>query len=220
MRSALKELRVHGRALIPRSDAVRRSLMHTSGGLSYVEVDSYDAFGICGLGHGLHVLAEMYGEYRSDDFAGFASARHLVSRDCFEEAVLGSLRESFAVRLAQKIRKVSDAPIYLIPQPLPSETIRSGDSDVAKLWQALLVNEDEERLQALFKRLHGKELVSGLKVVAQAPETLASASTTKELYSHGSKRLLNENEHDGQDFFHMNGAYGAIAMRQLCQRLG
>lgn len=191
-----------------RDEEMRKSFRRTSGGFDSIEMDTYDAFLIVGLGFGWSPLHRLSSLYRTVDQNGRSGFRHLISSDCLGEAIEGAVTQSGAVRLIHLLRTATDRAIYLCPQPLPWEEVR--EPGAASLWNDMVdlgpvLSARFDQASEALARLHKAV------VVRQPAETVADGYFTKSSYKLGSTRLVAEGENHGpRDYVHMNAEYGRL----------
>jgi hypothetical protein len=198
-----------GDKLRPENRLLAHSLLAISG-VSEIETAGYDAFCLVGLQYSLqNIDLNLYAAYRTI-FHAQDYAKFLVSESCFETAFKGLLRESLALSIAAIIRSVSDAPIYIVPQPMPSEGIKAGPR-----WQVMLDSGDDERLGNQFNAISREFARDDLRFILQDPATLSRPTTTLGRYATGSQRLDVDERHPDGEFYHMNVEYGEVALHRV-----
>jgi hypothetical protein len=215
------DLKVEDGCLVPSTASLRQFMEDLSGGLSKIDPGSFDGFLVCGLE--FSVLKVMY---VADKFRAEAHAkdeRHPVSDECFYLASVGCLRTSLMVQTLTKLRRITEKPIAVLPAPMCS------DEDQRPIWQRAEANGDDAKLAEIFASA-AQHLATELnfRLFPQPSHTLASSLRTKRIYRQGSIRLSrgsNKIESAQGDYRHMNGEYGAAALREalggwdLCSRL-
>jgi hypothetical protein len=199
---------VEGSCLVP-TDAVLANTLQGICQISRIETAGYDAICLVGLGFSLaNVDVSLYADYRTIAQSQ-TEAKYLVSDACFAAAFVGTLRQSLAMYLAEMVGSITSAPIFLVPQPMPSETILAGPR-----WRTM--HETGDHL-TLSRQFHAACIdLSGEKhtFIPQPTDTFATPATTRREYSIGSRRF-GDALHDEDEFLHMNEAYGAVALRSV-----
>lgn len=182
---ALGGLRLNGARLVPSNDNLARALAHTSGGISEVVPDDYDAFLVYGLGFRLPLVG-----------------RHLssaVSRQVCRDAATQSLN----YRICTMLRMATDKPIHVGHDPQEAEGRRnprlSGDLPY----------------EAVFELMRSELGREGLRLVAQPRQSFADSWFTIKGFSVGSTRLdigdaVSNELHGETDNKHMNADFGRI----------
>jgi hypothetical protein len=178
--------------LVPTSKRLSQALMHTSGGQSVIDLRRYDLVLVVGLTSG-------YPRY------GYFS--HAVAR----QAMLDHIPTTAAFETVQKIRSVSDIPIFLAHQPLFKENdgdqddegipILSKESDGLMPYRRII----EAINDGLFRGL-------GARFLDQPAQTITKCFYTRSEYGTNSVRLdLGDgNEESDDDRTHMNARFGDI----------
>jgi hypothetical protein len=180
---------------------VRKWLAFTSGGQDSIRVADYDAFLIAGCGLGLPTLGMMYETHRLSKHA--TGGEQIISAAALEQAVAGLVRYSLATRVADLVRQLTDAPIAILPDPLPAPWI-------VQKHQPWLADEDIRRT---LTTLYREQVVQIPHPVLEQPASTVDGDFTKEEFSRGSLKLLEYNRRHAQDEpYHMNADYGAAAM--------
>lgn len=221
-RATLRELHWHGPVLAARTGPVRRSLRLTSGGQDEIDLRQFDAVLLCGLSFGLRQAARLYLHHRHTGLAERGEALHLVSRACFQTALLGLMEQTVALRVGRLVHEGSALPLLLMPTPMPSEDLlHSQMEDVIRWWQPVLQAGDEAALLAEHERACAALLPPFTRILPQPADTLASPMTTRRSFQQGGVQLnggQQEQPPEG-DATHMNAAYGAVALREAIAAL-
>jgi hypothetical protein len=200
---------VEGSCLVP----TQATLLNTLEGIcrvSRIETAGYDAICLVGLGFSLaNVDVSLYADYRTIAQSQ-TEAKYLVSEACFAAAFVGTLRQSLAMYLAEMVGSITSAPIYLLPQPMPSEIILAGPR-----WRAMNDSGDDQTLRSQFDAACTMLSRDDLRIIPQPAETLSTPATTRREYSIGSRRFDGDDLHEEDEFLHMNATYGAVAVRRV-----
>lgn len=190
-------------------------IMSTAGPI--LDIDAYDVVVICGFGLRPLTLINLYKTYRADTQHGAAGAAHLLSQNCYDEVCLGLIEHSHAVRLAKAIRAKMEKPVWVLPQPFPSEEIlKSKHRDVIREIQN---NGDERSIAKAFNTALKRLSALGIRVLAQSPETKATALFTDVTFSSAGVRLLIDTQQADTDFVHTNELYGTLVVQTLLDKL-
>lgn len=194
----LKSLAVSEASLVPTTERLRKLMKHTSGGLGVI-AQSYDRFLVCGMKFAVFMVQRLYQRYRSE--AEERDDRRPISNECLLRAAQGCLRASLSVEVVEKLRKVTRAPIGLIPVPFRAEGSAQG-----RLWER-----DRYLLAQTFAEA-ARRLADDLEFQPFFPPAamLSNPIQTKAEYSENSVRLQGDNKaHGEKDILHMNPKYGA-----------
>ena len=192
----------------------------------------YDAYAICDLGIKIKLALDFCSIYRSEGQA--VDDRIPISESCLHAALLGSLRNTFAVATITKLRQITDAPIALIPAPMRS--IEHPDPTRKKFEQ----NGEDILIAGAFGTalcLLAKEL--NLRLFHTPGAVLSSPFRTKSIYTRarsfiesdmsatigsiGMDLIMDDRPRTDfvdEDYGHMNGRYGAIILRPVLKNLG
>jgi len=181
----------------------------TSGGLDRLLFKNYDAVWLVGLSTGIFRFMGPLRKHRL--FNNNASTLPLMSRAAFEACTFGTEKALTFDTLAKQIRAVSNIPITVVPDPMPSENILSCPKE-GYVWKPPYAPEALERFQNWTRKLAS----NGLTVVHQPLATLREGWLTKSEFSEGSKKLLGDltHAHDEDEYFHMNARYGALVVAE------
>jgi hypothetical protein len=129
----------------------------------------YDAFLIVGLRFNFQHAVNIYNsghrlwQHATDD-------HYIISEKALQSSLKDQLSLTLAVDLARSLRQHTDKPIYFIPQPNPSEAIKS----VALTTDQL--KEERERWQAFFQ---DKVAIEVYKSFVRAAEAVADDLSAK-----------------------------------------
>lgn len=191
----LTELEAGEQALVPSNDRIRQVIAHTSGGHETVHFPSYDLVLFVGL---------IWGYPRVDGYFSRASVR---------QALTDYLPTSVGFNILQKVRKVSDIPVFISHSPLLAYGgAVEEDGDLEPYRQAVRYWNDE--LLAEFNAT----------MLEQPPETITHGAYTKLEYSVGSTRLdigdeLGGQIHPARDRTHMNKQFGVSCLSRYLPQL-
>lgn len=161
--------------------------------------------------------------YKRYHFAGLKGRRkQALTRDYFKRAVAAAVDESAAGVLAKAIRTVVDAPVLLVPAPLPAES-GFADHDKVKMepYRAAQEADDGQGLLEIYDELCDDLGPRGLYVIRQPEVTKASPLSSLQRYSDNSARLRVGDDalHSENDYFHMNEEYGSLVWAEIIGNL-
>lgn len=188
------------RALIPAGLNVDQFVKKTSGGLDHIPVDDFDAFFFYGLFFTLPWL----------DVRLSAAVKNA--------AIDGALASSFAHTWMECACQLTTKPMFIAAEPL------LADIHVpARLGKRRAVSDAASHVafDEICRSMEDRGLPGNVTYLWQDPATISSGFRTKVEFSVGSRRLSQEDthHHPETDIRHMNGAYGAIVLRQLTKAL-
>jgi len=209
----LKALTASNGKLIADRPKLQKYLQVTAG-CDSISPDEYDAFCILACGTTVLSLLKVYRGYRTENHRGLSEEQELISEPCFDAAAASMVAENFAFDLQRSLESVTSKPIFLVPQPMPSEAILSDPSE--GIWRRAHEAGDESNLAASFLRVLDKVGEGRLHIVSQPEGTLKSGLLTDKAYSEGSVRLKDPaEEHPENDYLHMNAEFGLLALRHF-----
>ena len=212
--SAMKHLEVRNGCIFPTKESVREMFVAYAG-QDHVTPD-YDLYFLVGMGFGLTPLMSLYGTHRPPRFYSRDSGIQLISEELLTASRKALIYESVAVRTLGFVRTITDiAPVYMVPNPLPSAEILS--TPAASYWG------DSELLEDCNTYL--EQAISMLKAVNYVPQpgvTLASQYFTKPHYAKEAlllKARWTRPTNEG-DPYHLNAAYGRDFLKTLFELSG
>lgn len=217
----LKDLAFSDGKIVPLTNRVRTSFEMTAGE-STIDVKKYHAFCIVACGFD---PAAAINQFETHAFYGSKiEAPNLVSREAFMAAAVDHLDSVTATRILKLIRRGSDAPVYVFPQPFRSDAILTMPSrrSVDQIWKRVVECGDAERLGHFFAGLYQQYSENhNVIVVAQSDETLFNPILTKRLYNQNAVRLRPgfSQQHRPNDCTHMNKAFGASQLSDFLEHL-
>lgn len=199
-----------GDRLVFKREDVARWIELTSGGRRELVPADYDVLCVAGLKFGMNPVTVLHSGWRADSHKAKEGSFQLVSDACFQDAVDDLLSGSLAMTLVGRIRRITDKAIWLVPAPAASEAVLTSDQSP---WGVRFAGAttDAASLRAAYEKASGRLAAEDLIVLEQPKATLASPILSKDEYRNpgGTK----------PDFFHLNDAYGKIAIREFLSRL-
>ncbi|ARS68768.1 MULTISPECIES: hypothetical protein [Sinorhizobium] len=212
--NTMKNLEVRDGRIFPTVPAVRE--MFVAYGRQESIGAGYDLYLLAGLGFGLVPLMSLYAKHRPPRFYSRDSGNHLISEEMLREARIHVFDKCAAIGTLGLVRSItSDAPVYMLPNPLPSADILSNP--------ALAFWSNEELLSDCSAYLN--EAVSRIQdaiYFPQPPATLEGTYLTKPAYAKEARLLKarwTRPTNDG-DPYHMNAAYGFDVLSELFTSAG
>jgi hypothetical protein len=192
-----------------------------------VRLSDYDAFLIVGLRLGFQHAANIYNSgYRLWQHATEAD-HHIISESALRSSLKDQLSTTLAVDLARSLRQHTDKPIFFIPQPNPSEAIKSMPLTTDQLkeqygrWQVFFQDEVGTEVYRAFVR--AAEAVAddlSAKFLPQPADTMKSVFTDnlyrvelKPKFDADPNRAVSARE---GDIFHASTLFGRlVTMKQI-----
>ncbi len=190
----LDDLRVEGGLLRAGNDDLRRVLRGTSGGFDTIDPERFDLFVLMGL------------EF---EFPFACLTQQFYSRGVTEQATRDQLAKSLAFTTLEKLRRVSERPVWLLHAPLVDPTRAKRRPEVLTYARFLALAGE------VFRPL-------GASVLPQPEETRVedhfslpdfSRSPVRLRHSDGSPLLVKPDNH------HKNETFGRAIVRDLVVRL-
>jgi hypothetical protein len=202
------ELEVHDGRLVPATEPVRKRLAVTSGKNGDIEA-GYDAYVVCGLTlsamRALHAYNTRFTELRQ-------AGRHKTAGiEDFAPAMELALRGAIAVDVAAKLRRITQAPVFLIATPYGAHVRHEH------LWERLSARGHDEIVERAYdmacRKIAGE---SSVTFVPQPAETVDSNGfTTREAFF---LFPLDYVRNERAEHTHMNAAFGAIVLRDVLEK--
>lgn len=203
----MRDLTVAEGLLIPGSSMLRKTMFTTH---TRQEIEgNYDLFLVCGLDFGVRCACELCGICRAESHR--KDGRIPISDRCFVRALQDRLNSTVAIKTIRKLRKITNAPIILIPVPLPTD----GRDEAKWLSQIELNNDDREVAEQFERACDDVVREFNVDVVHQPEITKTGPLRTNHDYTRGAIRLdggLTVAHHEDQGS-HMNAQYGGIMLR-------
>lgn len=205
-RDGMKHTRFVGSRLEPTNEKVASQFRRTSSGDPSVDLARFDAVAICALGLSLQSLFWVFNTHLPAPRAKGSKSQHLISNPALRAVAADLLGCSIAARMVSEIRRVSTAPLFVIPQPVPEASIKK----LSNKWP-WLAGADTERLMLLLRDSLNQTVLCLCKMhsataLLQPMQTLDSSGFTREAFRQAS------NEDDPA---HMNADYGLVVLAQL-----
>lgn len=213
---SMQFLTLEGRRIVPTDAGVTKFFKLTSGGLGDIDLDAYDAFVVMG-GVGLTKPFGLYAHYRTDE--QFHSAVNvLISAECLVESFVGIFRSSLPYRLTTALAQLTAKPVFLIPEPRPSESVLASSGSEFPTWdyyikliQKLVANGDHASEAHYYNAALQAVRQPGVVMADVHADMIVNGVLTPSEYSKGSVWLQSKGYENSprDDFFHMNGDFGA-----------
>lgn len=216
----LKALKAIDGKLIP-STKYLANRVYSNTGANSIDPNQYDMFILAALGYGLTQIIFTAIDYRSDSMnTGQSSYKHLVSDECFKEAAIGKLDSMAVTSVLRELRSLSDKPIVLLAQPLPSA--RKLHRDKTGHFKDLLNYGD--KLMDIWKD-YGRKLSKeyDVKIIYQPEVTVKEKFFTRGKFSGGvhlSKKLDDYTRPAPKaDMHHMNADFGKLMIKSAMRHI-
>jgi hypothetical protein len=201
--TGFSKVQLDGARLVPTTERLKELFSYTSGGYECVEINSFDAFLVCGLGLSI--------PRRRRIDARFSTA-------VLSASYLDALSPSLNLRVCRLVRSVSGAPIYVGHNPIPS--IDDAPQSSQDPRSALMMS-----YTRAIELISGALVKEGMHLIAQPQETFLKEWMTDPAYCSASMKLdVGKREgidfHDSDDVIHMNESFGRLWMEKFLHVLG
>jgi hypothetical protein len=187
-------------------------LARTSRGKSDITAADFDGFAIVGLVD-LVGVASLGLTHRT--FKHVADVKVALISEACQKAVVHSLvtRRSLAAMTLDKRRTITDAPIVVVPCPLPSTDILTNRRH-GRMWRT-------PGLVKVTMAVYDEALAALPATIARQPSgTVEGDIFTKTEFARGSIMLRGTTDaHPDGESFHMNRDFGAIMLREMLAAL-
>ncbi|WP_157982219.1 hypothetical protein [Oceanicella sp. SM1341] len=169
-----------------------------------LDMSEFSALVIIGLGSSVRASLPLYNRWRTTKMDTEKSVT-LVSLSCFATAEAGLLRQCGAMTVAACIRRATQVPIVVIPDPYPLSEITQRD----EAWD--IVEADQSLLRELHWAAARAALPAGGILIEQPPETMDGLLHTKTEFSAN----IYKEDPSKREFYHMNEGYGHLLVKEL-----
>jgi hypothetical protein len=199
----LYDLTVRDGCLYADSPETERHLARSSGGLTRVEVDAYDAFLLIG-GFGFALAADICLSHR---LPAYATEKHqLISEPALNAGIKAAMLSTLTPSLLRKLRSISDRPALIVTDPLPSSVITSV-AQYSRRWTGDHLVDLQARYEEVLTEL-SDEL--DVPIYTQPPLTVDPPCFTAPEYA------MDDPKHG---ITHTSSEFGAAVLREVAPRL-
>lgn len=195
---SMKRMTARKGGLYPETEDLKKAICHTSGGEDHIAVEKYSAGLLYGMD--LHALPPEKNVFYSETVLA--------------KSVEGSIAPTVLWSLVNKVRSLSELPIYLghVPQMASLKANPVEDTDLST-YQSVI-----ERMGRFIQKQ------SKVFLIPQPTKTFLNARETRHEFATGSTRLdigdaKSNEKHHIHDRVHMNGEYGALFLKDFLQAL-
>ncbi|MBL4751324.1 MAG: hypothetical protein JKX71_12215 [Amylibacter sp.] len=181
-----------------------------------VDLEKFDFLVIVACGLSFYPLA---GILRSCHVWGwdYNTQNQLISSVCLQTALMDSLQNTYGAKLVKTIRRRTAIPIYIVPQPLPSEQLSILKQKGGNFRKIDMNGINQQAYQAYETAL--EDAFSPHKnttIIFQPKETIKSNIYTRSTFTKGAVRLYNLNKQQPEtDILHANQDYGGLILGKL-----
>lgn len=149
--------------------------------------------------------------------AGQPPDRALISEAAFTAALTDQTRAGVSYRFAQALRLAGDVPIFLVPQPYPSERVFDSDRPREYVFQRARRHGEGPAIAACLTAAIDEAFapIGGVTVLHQPPETVAHGFTTARAYTRDAVRVDGDTAQHAADLLHVGPAFGALVLARV-----
>jgi hypothetical protein len=185
-----------------------------------VRVEDYDAFVVVGLMFSLVRQVERSVDFQRDTYRGPRPGQ--IASEAMYQHYLDGLFDATKARLVMDtLRRVTDRPVWLVPQPLPLSWVRHRTGERFEVFGDLYACGEAERTLADFNRQVERVRQRGVQVLPQPVSTVVDGMFTRDEYGLADPQDQSEESfYQRGDFYHMNADYGREQMQVLFGRMG
>jgi hypothetical protein len=137
-------------------------------------------------------------------------ARALVSEPAFVAALTDHARAGASFRFAGAFRRASNVPIFLVPQPYPSERVFESTRPRDYGFLRARGNGDGGAISACLNRAIDRAFgeIGNVAVLHQPADTIAHGFTTARAFTRDAVRVDGDTAQHAADLLHVGPAYG------------
>lgn len=148
---------------------------------------------------------------------GSRDDRQLISEAAFVDGLADRARRGYSHRFARALRQASDVPMFLVPQPFPSEAALDSAPPHGPGFRRLrdsgegaaLVSPLASALDQAFAE------IEGIRVLHQPGDTVAYGFLTARAFSRDAVRVNGDTPQHGGDILHVGPAFGARVLDRV-----
>jgi hypothetical protein len=213
-------IQVHGTDIRFMANETKGEVFSTTGEKECVDLRTYDALVICGLGLSVAALVRMHRNMRADCMSGLDDVEFVVSSACFRDVAADILKQHQSCLMAREVRRSLAIPVILIPTPHPGRGVLNDFS--MNGFRRVTEKGDGETIDAFFDDALRFMSRDGISCLPQPAATKELGIFTRERFSKGSIRMLQslDTAHADNDAKHMNADYGETVVTEILDHLG
>ena len=212
--------------------AVRRDLRKNLAKLGMpeaVNLPDFDAFVIVAMSATMFSLGPMLSGHsvfswdstqRELEKTGGLNGRPLVSEAALLAALRAEIEDNLAYSMIGRLRKVSAAPVLIVPQPYPSAEVLE-QTDRFKMFRQIQRRNDGADAARVLRTAHEQAFgaLANVQVLTQPDTTVAHGFLTDADFTRGAGRLNADGRQNETDILHANAQYGGLVLDQIAQNL-
>lgn len=147
----------------------------------------------------------------------YNTRNQLISCACLQTALRDRLKNTLGANLVETIHRRTVIPIYIVPQPLPSEqlsTIKGKGGNFRKIETNGINQQAYQAYETALEDVFSPH--KNTTIIWQPEETIKSNIYTRSSFTKGAVRLYNLNKQQPEtDILHANQNYGGLILGQL-----
>ncbi|MEZ5721024.1 MAG: hypothetical protein R3D59_04700 [Paracoccaceae bacterium] len=141
----------------------------------------------------------------------------LVSESAFTAALADLTRDGVSYRFARAFRQASDVPIFVVPQPYPSERVFDSTRPGAYGFQRARRHGEGAAIATCLNTAIDRAFaeIGSVEVLHQPADTVAHGFTTARAFSRDAVRVDGDTAQHAEDLLHVGAAYGARVLERV-----
>lgn len=208
-------VRLKGTEMFALHKALQQSLARM-GMPDRVDLATFDGFVLVAMTASVFSMSGMVSSHAVHGWGNNEDERPLMSRAALEASLRTSIVDNIAHRMLRKIRRVSDKPVLLVPQPFPAEAAIAPGTRFPALREIHDRGIGPQAVAAL-RNAHVDVFgdMAGVHLLTQPDDTVVQGFLTAEPFTRGAGRLNPEGRQPEDDLLHANAAYGRHVLDQI-----
>lgn len=149
------------------------------------------------------------------------SGKTLISEPAFVATLADQARASVSFRFAEAFRRACDVPIFLVPQPYPSERVFESTRPREYVFLRARRAGDGTAIAACLTRAIDEAFgeIGDVTVLHQPAETVAHGFTTARAFTRDAVRVDGDTAQHPADLLHVGPAFGKRVLDRVTARL-
>lgn len=141
----------------------------------------------------------------------------LVSEPAFVAALADQARAGVSFRFARAFRRAGDVPIFLVPQPYPSERVFESTRPREYGFHRVRANGDGAALSTCLARAIDQAFggIGNLTILHQPADTIAHGFTTARAFTRDAVRVDGHTAQHATDLLHVGPAFGKQVLSRV-----
>jgi len=145
----------------------------------------------------------------------------LISEPAFVAALADQTRAGVSFRFAEAFRRACNVPIFIVPQPYPSERVFESARPREYGFLRARRNGDGKEISACLARAIDRTFaeISNVTILHQPADTVAHGFTTARAFSRDAVRVDGDTAQPEADLLHVGPAYGKRVLARVTASL-